>query len=181
MSQSAPWDKCLNGNSVCMEVWYVTSATVCHAHTEDRRKLSASKSLFVCLLPYGFLKLPCIWLHRLLKFFKNPLITEAYRRTFSVNFLLLVILSRFHRQLDLFLLALLCNSDVGRHKGTAFRSTYLLNALWTRSSMLRWNHNALCISHRRGKGALPYFTSLCCPVGKGDFSVWELMYRQRCC
>jgi len=135
----------------------------------------------VWLLPYNLLKLPCIGLQRLLKFFKNPLITEAYRRTSSVNFLLLVIVSRFHRQLDVFLLALLCNSDVGRHKDTAFRSTYLLNALRTRSSMLRWNHDAVCISQRWGKSALRYFTSLFCSVGKGDFSAWDLMYRQRCC
>jgi len=152
----------------------------CVIHTEVRRKLSASECLYVKLLGY-LLKLPCVWLHRLLKFFKNPLITEAYRRTSSVNFLLLVIVSRFHRQLDLLLLALLCNSDVGRHKGTAFRSTYLLNALRTRSSVLRWNHSALCISQRWGKSALRYFTSLCCSVGKGDFSAWDLMYRQRCC
>ena len=88
----------------------------------------------VWLLPCCLLKLPCIGLHRLLKFFKNLLITEAYRRTSSVNFLLPVIVSRFHRQLDVFLLALLCNSDVGIHKDTAFRSAGLLNALRTRSS-----------------------------------------------
>jgi hypothetical protein len=94
-----------------MEVWCVPSATVCHTHTPQSEEIYRRRS--VCMLTYCLLKLPCIWLNRLLKFFKNPLITEAYRRTPSVNFLLLVIVSRFHRQLDLLLLALLCNSDVG--------------------------------------------------------------------
>jgi len=114
----------------------------------------------VWLFPYYLLKLPCIGLHRLQKFFKNPLTTEAYRRTSSVNFLLLVNVSRFHRQLDLFLLALLCNSDVGRHKDTAFRSTYLLNALRTRSSVLRWNHDALCTSEVRKKRSTIFYLPL---------------------
>jgi hypothetical protein len=106
--------------------------TICYRVSYTHR----SQKKVIGVLGY-LLKLPCVWLHRLLKFFKNPLITEAYQRTSSVNFLLLGIVSRFHRQLDLLLLALLFNSDVGRHKGAAFRSTYMLNALRTRSSVLR--------------------------------------------
>jgi hypothetical protein len=91
-------------------------------HTPKSEESYRLRSVCMLRVLYCLLKLPCVWLHRLLNLFKNPLITEAYRRASSVNFLLLVTVSRFHRQLDLLLLALLRNSDIGRHKGTAFRS-----------------------------------------------------------